>query len=131
MVTWGWLKMENWLVWKKTFFLAFLTKIGNLKLLRRETAKNGQTSEVRKKGRKKSCLGRCQQPLCWFFYPKKLQKYLKINKNRKKRTSIGVKLVIQLIADNVYRATFRKNIENEKWPTWQISLFKKVPKKTF
>ena len=35
-------------------------------------------------------------------------------KTKKKRTSIGVKRLVQLIADNVYQATFKKSLKNEK-----------------
>ena len=34
--------------------------------------------------------------------------------NKKKRKSIGVKKLVQLPADHVYLATFKKSLENEK-----------------
>ena len=34
--------------------------------------------------------------------------------HRKKRTSIGVKFEGALFADNVYRATFKESLDNEK-----------------
>ena len=38
----------------------------------------------------------------------------KIRNEKKKKKSIGVKFMGALIADNVYRATFKKSLENEK-----------------
>ena len=48
-----------------------------------------------------------------FFITKKFRK-IKRNQKKKKRTSIGVKSELQLIATNVYRAMFKKSLKNEK-----------------
>ena len=43
------------------------------------------------------------------------------NKNKKKKAHwLGVKTVVQLIANSQYRATFRKSVENEKWQKSQL-----------
>ena len=36
------------------------------------------------------------------------------------RTSIGVQKLVKLFADNVYQTMFKKSLENEKWPPWQM-----------
>ena len=39
----------------------------------------------------------------------------------------GVKKLVPLPADHVYWATFKKSLENEKWPQWQMISFSEGP----
>ena len=76
--------------------------------------KIGQASEAREKVFKKNVAWDVANNHCVDkFFQKKLNKSK--HKKHKKRTFIGVNTVVQFIADNVYRATFRKSVETEKW----------------
>ena len=109
--TWGWTKMKNWSVWKKMCFLASLGP-WKFHFCLRKQPKTAKWVRLWKKETKNIAWDVVNNHNVNHFFPKKFK--------IKKRISIGVKMFVQLIADNVYRSTLKKSKENEKWLKWQM-----------
>ena len=55
-----------------------------------------------------------------FVLKKALKTKTKNIRTKQKLKMIGVQAEVPLIATNLYQATFKKILENKKWPKWKI-----------
>ena len=96
--------------WRQ-FFLAFLTKLmdpPNFTFAYKNGRKRRKEWVSGKNKNAKRSLECCQRPICDKFFKKAFKKI------------IGVQAERALFVTNVYWATFKKSLENEKWPSWQM-----------